>query len=195
MTLAALIAAGAPQERVAESVRSLGVPFELTSERLEVSGVAALRATVEAPDESAHRTFADVRALLSGAGLPKRAASRAVEAFRRLAIAEGAVHGERPDDVTFHEVGAADSIVDVVGSCVALELLEAASVSCGPLPLGSGVVQSAHGLLPSPGPATLEVLKGSKVRWVEERRETTTPTAASLMGALTGGEFIDAAPR
>ncbi len=194
MTLAALIAAGAPQERIVETVRRLGVPFELTSKRLEINGVGALRATVEAPDESAHRTFSDIRALISEAGLPVRVSSRAVEAFRRLAVAEGAVHGERPEDVNFHEVGAVDSIVDVVGSCVALELLDAATVSCGPLPLGSGVVDSAHGLLPSPGPATLEVLKDSKVRWVEEGRETTTPTAASLMGALTGGEFIDAAP-
>ena len=146
------------------------------------------------PEQHARRTFKDVRDLVEGAGLPERASARALEAFRLLAAAEGTVHGRDPEDVTFHEVGAVDSIVDVVGSCVALELLGAETVSCGPLPMGNGVVGSAHGLLPTPGPATLEVLKGSRVRWVEEPHETTTPTGAALMTALTGGSFSDAAP-
>jgi uncharacterized protein (TIGR00299 family) protein len=159
-----------------------------------VSGVGALGASVGYPEEHAHRTFRDVRLLIESAGLPDRACSRAVEAFRLLAVAEGAVHGEDPEEVTFHEVGAVDSIVDVVGSCVALDFLDADSVSCGPLPMGTGVVGAAHGLLPVPGPATLEILKGSRVRWTEEPRETTTPTGAALMSAFTGGAFTDAAP-
>jgi pyridinium-3,5-bisthiocarboxylic acid mononucleotide nickel chelatase len=194
MTLASLIAAGAPSQEILASLRSLGVAFDLAVERVEINGVGALRAAVSYPEERAHRTFADVRALVEGAGLPERVSSRAVEAFRRLAVAEGAVHGKDPEYVTFHEVGAVDSIVDVVGSCVALELLGAVTVSCGPLPMGSGVVRAAHGPLPAPGPATLEVLRGSRVRWVEESHETTTPTGAALMSALTGGAFSDAAP-
>ena len=194
MTLAALVAAGAPLDAVRASLRGLGVPFELSTERAEVSGVGALRASVSYPEEHAHRTFRDIRTLIAGADLSERASSRAVEAFRRLAVAEGVVHGEDPEDVTFHEVGAVDSIVDVVGSCVALELLGADSVSCGPLPMGTGVVGAAHGPLPVPGPATLEILKGSRVRWTEEPRETTTPTGAALMSAFTGGAFSDAAP-
>ncbi|MDP9485759.1 MAG: nickel pincer cofactor biosynthesis protein LarC, partial [Actinomycetota bacterium] len=194
MTLAALVAAGASLATITASLRSLGVAFDLTTERAEVSGVGALRAAVGYPEEHAHRTFRDVRTMIENADLSDRAASRAVEAFRLLAVAEGAVHGEDPEEVTFHEVGAVDSIVDVVGSCVALELLDAASVSCGPLPMGAGVVEAAHGPLPVPGPATLEILKGSRVRWTEETRETTTPTGAALMSAFTGGAFSDAAP-
>jgi pyridinium-3,5-bisthiocarboxylic acid mononucleotide nickel chelatase len=195
MTLASLIAAGAPLQEIVGLLRSLGVAFELATERVEIDGgVGALRAAVSYPEERAHRTFADVRALVEGAGLPDRASSRAVEVFRRLAVAEGAVHGEDPEYVTFHEVGAVDSIVDVVGSCVALESIDARSVSCGPLPMGSGVVEAAHGALPVPGPATLEILKGSRVRWVDEPHETTTPTGAALMSTLTGGVFSDAAP-
>ncbi len=194
MTLASLISAGAPLREIVDFLRSLGVAFDLATERVEVNGVGALRAAVSYPEEHTHRTFADVRALVEGAGLPDRVTSRAVEAFRRLAVAEGAVHGKNPEYVTFHEVGAVDSIVDVVGSCVALELLGAETVSCGPLPMGSGVVRAAHGPLPAPGPATLEVLRGSRVRWVEESHETTTPTGAALMSALTGGAFSDAAP-
>ena len=194
MTLAALVAAGAPLAGISSSLQTLGVAFELATERAEVSGIGALRVGVGYPEEHAHRTFREIRALIENAGLPDRASSRAVEAFRRLAVAEGAVHGEDPEEVTFHEVGAVDSIVDVVGSCVALDFLEADSVSCGPLPLGTGVVEAAHGPLPVPGPATLEILKGSRVRWTEEPRETTTPTGAALMSAFTGGSFSEAAP-
>jgi uncharacterized protein (TIGR00299 family) protein len=194
MILAGLVAAGAPLAEIAGSLRSLGVAFDLATERVEVGGVGALRAIVAHPEQHAHRTFGDIRALVKESGLPDRVAARAIEAFRRLAVAEGAVHGENPEVVTFHEVGAVDSIVDVVGSCVALELLDVETVSCGPLPMGSGVVEAAHGPLPVPGPATLEILKGSRVRWVDEPHETTTPTGAALMSALTGGVFSDAAP-
>ena len=194
MTLAALVAAGAPLPEITKSLGGLGVTFDLATERVEVNGVAALRAEVRYPAEHLHRTFADISTMIEAADLPERASSRALDAFSRLAVAEGAVHDEDPQEVTFHEVGAVDSIVDVVGSCVALELLDAASVSCGPLPMGTGVVDSAHGPLPVPGPATLEILKGSRLRWTDEPRETTTPTGAALMASFTGGEFTDAAP-
>jgi pyridinium-3,5-bisthiocarboxylic acid mononucleotide nickel chelatase len=194
MTLAALVAAGAPLPEITALLRGLGVSFDLAVERVEVNGIGTLRAAVEYPEEHSHRTFRDIRACIEGAGLPERASSRALEAFRLLAVAEGAVHDEDPEEVTFHEVGAVDSIVDVVGSCVALELLDAAFVSCGPLPMGTGVVDAAHGSLPVPGPATLEILEGSPVRWTDESVETTTPTGAALMRSFTGGEFTDAAP-
>ena len=193
--MGALVAAGAPLAEISGMLGKINVPFEIRAETVEVSGVRALRLAVEHPEEHTHRTFADIRRLVEGADhLPKRAARRAVEAFRLLAEAEGAVHGRAPEDVTFHEVGAVDSIIDMVGSCIALELLGAKTVSCGPLPMGTGVVPSAHGPLPIPGPATLEVLKGSRVRWTEEPHETTTPTGAALMTNLTGGTFTDAAP-
>lgn len=194
MILASLISAGAPAGEVEESVRGLGLPVRLELRRVEISGIAALGLRVDAPEEHAHRTFRDIRRLIEGSGLPERAAGRALAAFGLLAAAEGRVHGVPPEEVAFHEVGAADSIADIVGACAALELLGAETVSCGPLPMGSGVVEAAHGPLPVPGPATLEVLRGCRVRWPEEEREMTTPTGAALLRALTGGEFSDAAP-
>jgi uncharacterized protein (TIGR00299 family) protein len=194
MTLAALVAAGASLPEITAPLRGLGVTFDLAVERVEVNGIGTLRTAVEYPDERSHRTFRDIRATIEGAELPERVSSRALEAFRLLAVAEGAIHDEDPEDVTFHEVGAVDSIVDIVGSCVALELLDAASVSCGPLPMGTGVVDAAHGRLPVPGPATLEILEGSPVRWTDEPIEMTTPTGAALMRSFTGGKFTDAAP-
>lgn len=194
MTLASLLAAGAPLRAVEDSLQRIGVSFDIETDAVEVSGVQALRLEVATPEQYTHRTFSDVEALVSSAELPGRAANRAIEAFRRLAAAEGAVHGIPLEEVKFHEVGAVDSIVDLVGSCVALELLGVDSVSCGPLPLGRGVVPTRHGPLPAPGPATLEVLMGSRVLWTDEQHEMTTPTGAALMYALTGGAFTDAAP-
>jgi len=125
MTLGALAAAGAPLATVSRRLEALEVPFELCTQEVEAGGVRALRVTVEHPEQRAHRTFADVRRLVEEAGLPGRITRRAIATFRLLAEAEGVVHGITPKDVTFHEVGAVDSILDVVGSCVALELLEA----------------------------------------------------------------------
>jgi pyridinium-3,5-bisthiocarboxylic acid mononucleotide nickel chelatase len=194
MTLGALAAAGASLVEVSRRLEALGVPFELHAEDIEVGGVRALRVAVEGAEQRAHRTFVDIRRLVEKASLPERATRRAWAAFGLLAEAEGTIHGVAPEDVTFHEVGAVDSIVDVVGSCVALELLGVETVSCGLLPMGAGTVSSAHGPLPVPAPATLEVLKGSRVRWTEEPAETTTPTGAALMASLTGGAFTEAAP-
>ena len=195
MMLASLISAGVPLEGLSHSLEPLGIPFELGAERTEINGVGALQVTVHSPEESVHRNFGDIKTLIENSGIPDRPAERATEAFYRLAVAEGAVHGRKPEEVTFHEVGAVDSIVDVVGVCLALESLGADTVSCGPLPLGSGVVEAAHGSLPVPGPATLEVLKGSRVRWTDEPHEMTTPTGAAVMHTLTGGEFTDDAPQ
>ena len=194
MTLAALLHAGVPSEELERVLRKLGLPFELRMQPAEINGIRSLRLSVEHPEQHAHRAFADVRELVQGAGLPERVTSRSIAAFRLLAEAEGRVHGLPAEEVTFHEVGALDSILDIVGSCVALELLDVESISCGPLPMGNGVVRAAHGPLPVPGPATLEVLKGSRVRFTEEPRETTTPTGAALMASLTGGFFTEAAP-
>ena len=194
MTLAALASAGASLAEVSRVLEKLGVDFEIEAKTVEISGVRALRVAVEHPEQHVRRTFRDVWRMIEAADLPGRSAERAIAAFRLLAEAEGSVHGREPEEVTFHEVGAVDSIVDVVGSCVALELLGARTVSCGPLPMGMGTVPSAHGPLPVPGPATLAILEGSRVRWTEEPYETTTPTGAALMASLTGGAFTEAAP-
>ena len=195
MILASLLSAGAPQREVLNHLKGLGLDFDLETTQTQVNGVGSLHVSVTYPDQHHHRTFADVKTLIEGAGLPERVAERSLKAFYRLAVAEGRVHGRAPEEVTFHEVGAVDSIVDVVGGCAALESLNVDTVSCGPLPMGSGVVNADHGSLPVPGPATLEVLKGSPVRWTEEPHEMTTPTGAALMHALTGGEFTESAPQ
>lgn len=129
-------------------------------------------------------TFAEVRDLIRASGLPAAVKERAEAVYRRLAEAEAAVHGTTLDRVHFHEVGAVDSIVDVVGAVYALHLLGVEKVVCSPLPNGHGFVRCAHGLMPVPPPATTELLKGCPTRAVDVEGELVTPTGAALAAAL-----------
>ncbi len=131
-----------------------------------------------------HRTWRDIRALLTAAELPQRARRRALDTFALLAAAEGRVHGHPPDEVHFHEVGALDSIVDITAACLALELLDVAEIICAPLPLSMGTITTAHGTTPLPAPATAALLAGWPVRPGVPGREEVTPTGAALMAAL-----------
>jgi len=131
-----------------------------------------------------HRTFADIRRLIADAQLPDAVATRATEVFLRLAVAEGKVHGKPPETVTFHEVGAIDSIVDIVGSVAGLSLLEIDRLTCAPIPLGRGTVRCRHGLIPVPAPATVELLRGVPTYPGEDARELVTPTGAALATCL-----------
>jgi uncharacterized protein (TIGR00299 family) protein len=126
----------------------------------------------------------DVRALIDSGSMPERARARAHAAFARLAEAEGRVHGVSPEEVTFHEVGALDAIADICGVALALEDLGIDDVVCSPLPLGRGIVRGAHGLLPLPAPATVELLRGAMVYGVDAVGETVTPTGAALVSSL-----------
>jgi len=130
------------------------------------------------------RTWREISALISEAGFATRVRERALAVFGLLAEAEGRVHGVPPAQVRFHEVGAVDSIVDIVGACVGLELLDVSHIVCGPLPLSSGHTQSAHGLIPLPAPATLELLAGWPTRPGVPGMEQVTPTGAALISAL-----------
>lgn len=130
------------------------------------------------------RRWADIRAMLEAAPLADRVRARAIAAFTRLAEAEGRVHGMAAEAVTFHEVGAIDSIVDMVAACAALECLGIESLVVGTIPLGTGHTLGEHGWIPLPAPATLECLRGLAVEGRSIQGETVTPTGAALVGAL-----------
>ncbi|MBE2317879.1 nickel pincer cofactor biosynthesis protein LarC [Solirubrobacter sp. CPCC 204708] len=177
MLLGALLDAGAEVDLSA---------FELQVERgtAERHGITAVTTTVTGAAEQPHRDWGTIRDLISAASLPERVEARAQEAFKRLAIAEGRIHGIEPERVHFHEVGAIDAIGEIVGVALALESLNVDRVICSPLPLGRGFVKAAHGNLPLPAPATLELLKGAPVHGVELELELVTPTGAALVAAL-----------
>jgi pyridinium-3,5-bisthiocarboxylic acid mononucleotide nickel chelatase len=189
MTLAALVSAGWPTERLEGLPARLG----LAGVRVAVSEVrrgplAAVRVEV-AVDEAAqpHRHLGHVEAVLGRAELPGPVRDRAVAVFRRLAEAEAAVHGTSVEKVHFHEVGAADALVDVTGSVLGLAELGIERLHASPPRLGRGSVPSAHGTIPVPAPATAQLLQGVPVEIGEAPGEMTTPTGAALLATLVDG--------
>ncbi len=183
MTLAALLDAGVERAAVEDAVRSLGVAgVELKVETVRKAGIRAVRVQVEHPEQHVHRHFADVLRLIEAAsGLTDKQKELASRIFRRLAEAEARVHGVAVEQVHFHEVGAVDSIVDVVGAAVGLDLLGVDEVVSSPVPTGGGMVRMAHGVCSVPAPATAELLKGVPLAQVSVEAELTTPTGAAIL--------------
>ena len=198
MLLAALLDAGADVERVRGAIASLGVPgLGLRTEAARRGGLACLRAVITTPTAAdRQRHLADVLGHVGASDLRPAGKDLATRVFRLLAEAEGAVHGEPPEDVHFHEVGAFDSLADVVGSAAALEdlglLRPGAVVCCSALAAGSGFVTSRHGRLPVPALAVLRIAAaaGLDLASGDLTGERTTPTGAALLAAAaTPGGF------
>ena len=186
MMLGALVDAGAPLPAMQAAVAALGVePVRLTARRVTRAGLSATEVEVGVPPTDVTRTWADIRGLLAAAPLADGVRDRAMAVFERLARAEAAAHGVPEDDVHFHEVGALDSLADVVGSCAALEALDVGRAVCSPVALGSGTVRAAHGVIPVPVPAVLAVLReaGAPVHSGAGAGEACTPTGAALLAA------------
>jgi pyridinium-3,5-bisthiocarboxylic acid mononucleotide nickel chelatase len=187
MLLGALLHAGASEARLRDGVRGLGVGLHLELTTTQRHGITACRVRLSGAEESTvHRTWADVREIVDRAPLPDRARDRARVIFQALAEAEGRVHGISPEEVRFHDVGALDAIADVCGIALALEDLGVDELACSPLPCPRGFVDAAHGRLPLPAPATLELLRGAPLRGVDLDVELVTPTGAAVVGALAG---------
>jgi len=188
MLLAALLDAGAPIEPVRAAVAATGLTgWELAAERVSEHGLAAtrvhVRVTDHAADHAVERRAAELIALASAA-VPQPVAACAVAALQAIAEVEARIHDADPASVHLHELGGHDTIVDVVGVAAAMHALGVDDVVCAPLPLGTGRVRSAHGLIPAPAPATLALLTGAAVIGTDIPGETVTPTGAALLRAL-----------
>lgn len=190
MTLGALIDAGVDAEAIRQGIASLGLPIQVEVERVRKGGFAATHVHVEAPEEHEHRHLADVEAILARGSLTAGQRELALRIFRRLAQAEAAVHGMPLERVHFHEVGALDSIADIAGAAIGLDLLGVERFTSRSVPTGSGMVQCAHGLMPIPAPGTAELLKGVPLAPSTIRSELTTPTGAAILATVVA-EWID----
>jgi uncharacterized protein (TIGR00299 family) protein len=180
MVLAALLDAGADVERLRAVPGALGLEgVEIEVERVERHRIGALRVEVSSEDES-HRDYREIRQIVEGADLPEPVRLRALDAFSRLAEAEGRIHGVPVEDVHFHELGSADTLVDICGAFALLDELGIERVVCSPLPFARGLTSAAHGVLPLPAPATLALLKGARLVGVETEAELVTPTGAAI---------------
>lgn len=181
MTLGALVDAGVEARTIQEAVASLGLPCELTFETVRRCGFRANYARVVAADEHAHRHLHHIEAIIDKSVLTPAQNELAKRIFRRLGEAEAAVHGIDLKKIHFHEVGAVDSIVDIVGAAVGLDLLGAERIEASPLPTGLGSVKAAHGRMPLPAPGTAELLKGVPLAESTIEMELTTPTGAAIV--------------
>jgi uncharacterized protein (TIGR00299 family) protein len=133
------------------------------------------------------RSYREIRQLIESAGLSEFVRDRSIAVFHRIAVAEGRIHGCPPEDVGFHEVGAVDSIVDIVAACICLDLLGQPSIHASYLFDGTGSIHCAHGTFPIPAPATMEILKGIPIRQIDEPMEFITPTGAALLAEFCAG--------
>lgn len=187
MLLAGLLRMTACEEDVLNQTLAAILPELAGSVRLTrrlVNHIGGWHAEVSLPHQHEHRTFADILAIIEAGGMSDRAKALAAEAFRLIAHAEATVHGKRPEDVHFHEVGALDSILDICMSCELFVRLDPARFVVSPLPVADGSVVCAHGVLPVPAPAVLELLEYIPVRPFPAEGETVTPTAIALLRAL-----------
>jgi len=186
MFLAALINMGVSLSTLKEMLRTLPIEdFEISSEKCSVSGISSNRFHVELDDKKqVHRNLGDIVRIIKGSGISNIAKERSEAVFRKLAEAEASVHGTTIEKIHFHEVGAVDSIVDIVGAVLGMEILGVDELVFPTLQLGSGYVKCQHGTIPVPVPAVLELLKGYAVTMNTGVGEKVTPTGAVLLTTL-----------
>jgi hypothetical protein len=185
MFLAAVLDAGLDARRLLEELKKMPLGFyEFKRTRAVRGGLVGGRIEIRLPGEQPERKLADIEGLLEKAALPEKAKENSLMAFRRLAEVEGKLHNLPPGEVHFHEVGAVDAIIEIVGACVGLEMLEISELVCSPLNVGGGRTQAAHGSLPVPAPATAELLKDVPIYSSDVDGELVTPTGAAIVSTL-----------
>ncbi len=188
MAFASLVDAGADLDEVLAMVRRLPVSgWTVEAHAVQRSGIAATRIDVRADDSPVVRTHSHIAGMVEEGRLPRRVRDRALATFAALAEVEGRMHGRHPSQVHFHEVGGIDAIVDVVGTCAALEILGVDEIYASAVANGVGMVRTAHGLMPNPAPAVVDLLRGAPTYQLDIPLELTTPTGAALLAALAVG--------
>ena len=190
MMLGALIDVGLPPEWLRQLTDEIGLDAEVEVVSVERGAITARHVRIRSKEREAHRNLADILEIIHAAPINQSSRDLAASAFRRLAEVEGAIHGTSPERVHFHEVGAVDAIVDILGVVGGISELGIAACFTRPVAIGRGWVDSAHGRLPLPAPATLKLLEGLPVYDAELEGELTTPTGAVLLAALTKGQEL-----
>lgn len=189
MTLGALLDLGFPREKLLEELAKLGLEnYTLEIFQGSRKGISAAGLEVKAgPREEHHRHFSGIRKIIEDSSLDLGVKKMSLAVFQRLAEAEAKVHNQPVAEVHFHEVGAVDSIVDIVGTAIGVDFFKPDRILASELPMGRGFIQCQHGRLPLPAPATLEILKGYPIKSVEVEGELVTPTGAAIVAALSAG--------
>lgn len=197
MTLAALVDAGADRSYIEEELQKINLePYTIEWKRVNKRGISSLKADV-IPDPNfpptQHRHYSDIVRMITSVGFNDRVVKLSLAIFEKIGAAEAKIHGIPVEKVHFHEVGAIDSIVDVIGVALALDSLNVEKIVSSPVPLGSGTVRCDHGIYPVPAPATLEMMRGLPIAPTSYTMEMTTPTGAGIIAALVD-EFSSGLP-
>ncbi len=184
MTLGALADLGVPLDLIRENIERLDIEHvDIVERKVQQNGITAVKIDVRPSTQGPVRTFANIRNIIESSDLKSSVKERSLMIFHTLADAEGKIHGKHPDQVHFHEIGAADSIVDIVGAALGLDWLGAGEIHASPVPLGTGMVKTKHGVLPVPVPAVVEILRGVPVYSSGIPTEIVTPTGAAILKA------------
>ncbi len=183
MILGTLIDLGASPQALQNNLESLEIePFKIISEKINEHSLSGTKVTIKIGHEAKPmRHLGPICEMINASNLPNDVKEMSIKVFTNLAEAEAKVHGTTIDHIHFHEVGAIDSIIDIIGSCLALSMLDIKAVTVDPLPVGTGYVDCQHGRLPVPVPATIELLKGHPIEKTDEPFELVTPTGAALL--------------
>lgn len=184
MFLGALVDLGVPVEWLKEKLSPVLDGFDLRTEIVFRQHLRAVNLFVDVTDHVTHRHYTTIRQMIESADLPETVRANALTAFKHIALAESRIHGKDIETVHFHEIGGIDSLVDIIGSFLALDYLGVDQVAATPVPLGSGTIQCAHGTIPVPVPATVAILKGLEVTGSDAKTEIVTPTGASIVATL-----------
>ncbi len=185
MILGALVAAGVDFEMMRVELEKLNLDgYTISAESTTRNHIAAMKVNVDCEEQYAHRHLHHIKEIIDASSLSGTVKSNAEAIFKRLAEAEAAVHATSIEKVHFHEVGAIDAIVDIVGACIAVEMLDVGRIVSRPVALGSGMVKCAHGNFPLPAPATANLVRGFPVRMYTISSELTTPTGAAIVTTL-----------
>src|SRR4051812_41355084 len=185
MILGALLAVRVERELLERELAKLNLPdVSLKVETADRSGISAFHVEVIAPEQTAHRHLADIVNIISSSGLAETIKRRAIDVFTRLAEAEAKVHGISTEKVHFHEVGAVDAIVDIVGACIGFEILGIEQFVCSKIHVGSGFVEMKHGRFPVPPPAVSELLIDAPIYSTDIQGELITPTGAAIISTI-----------
>jgi len=192
MILGALIDCGADFEYIKKELKKLDLDFAISHERVKKGAISATKVIIKESGSHSHplRNLKTIKELIKKTSLPKEVKEKSLSIFTRLAEAEASVHHVDIDEVHFHEIGAVDTIVDIVGTLVGLKSLKVERVFSSPLPLGKGEIETSHGKIPIPAPATMKLLEGCKVYGKEIEAELVTPTGAAIITSLAE-DFID----
>ena len=188
MFLGAIVDLGVSVEDLREELTQLGLTgFELSARQVSRRGISGTKVDVKVTEDQPHRHLKDILAILENSGLEESIKQDAKNIFKLLAVAEGKIHGCSPENIHFHEVGAVDAIVDIVGTLIGVKKLQLQKIYCSPLNVGRGTVQCAHGVMPVPAPATTEILKDVPIYTAGPAVELVTPTGAVLVKYLAKG--------